>query len=146
MNKEFLERLKNGSKTNCECCGRYAQAYNRRLHTSVCLQLIMLYKLGGAGAYVHASKLIPVGVTGAGDFTKAKYWGLIQEIPNNREVKSSGHWMLTERGVEFVNNKLTIPEVAVVYDDTVLEYKGRQVNIIDGLKRKFDYNELMRGL
>lgn len=140
---EFIEFLKNGGKGNCPCCGRYAQVYERKIHTSMALQLIELYKLGGAYDYIHLSRLIPRGVSGAGDFSKTVYWGLISEKPDSGDQKSSGYWMLTEQGIAYVTDNLKVPYVAFVYDATVLGFSERLCGIRDALKEKFNYSELM---
>lgn len=144
MQQDFYHRLVAGEQFDCPCCGRYAQLYKRRLHTSICLQLVKLYKLGGADQYVHASKLIPRGVTGTGDFTKAKYWSLIEEFSDPANTgKSSGLWALTSVGVEFVRNEIGVAEWALVYDDKVLRYEGNPITISEAVKNKFNYEELM---
>lgn len=141
----FLDRLKKGDEMTCPCCGRFAKIYKRRLHTSIALQLIQLYRLGGSVAYVHASQLIGDGVAGAGDFTKAKYWNLIEPmtVDTGGEKKASGYWKLTVEGWRFVKAGMSIPEFAILYDDKVLEMAGRMVSIQDCLGKKFDYSALM---
>lgn len=146
MIEEFKEDLISGWQGDCPCCGRYAQVYKRRLHTSVCLQLIKLYKLGGWHKYVHISQLIPKGVGGSGDFTKAKYWKLIVEQPTDAGEKSNGGWMLTPDGVAYVRNQIALPEWAYVYDDQVLKYDGRMVRIAQAVEKKFDYSEIMEAV
>lgn len=147
MRQEFYQSLVTGEATACPCCGRYAQIYRRRLHTSVCLQLIQLYRIGGPFSYVHVSKLIPKGMSGSGDFTKAKYWALIEENPADWDMPHrSGNYKLTSAGVGFVRNETPIMEVARVFDDEVLGYEGRSVYIREAVQRKFNYDDLMEGL
>lgn len=143
MQEAFRTRLLSGEKMTCECCGRYAQVYQRRIHTSIALQLIELYKLGGTYDHVHASRLIPKGVSGAGDLSKAKYWGLIEEKPSDGRTKSSGFWMLTDLGLQYVTDRARVPYIAYVYDDKVLGFSERLCGIREALKEKFDYQELM---
>lgn len=144
MNHEFMSKLRAGHEGCCPTCGRYAQVYFRRIHTSVALQLIQAYKLGGDTMYIHTSKLIAKGTSGVGDFSKAKYWKLIDEMPHTpAEKKSSGYWKLTDLGVEFVLHGLKIQKFAVVYDDKVIDMKGALLSIEDCLGDKFDYGELM---
>jgi len=141
----FFDRLKKGECMDCPVCGRLTKIYKRRLHTSIALQLIQLYRLGGASEFVHASQLIGEGVAGAGDFTKAKYWNLIEPmhvVPDSGK-KSSGYWMLTLDGKQFVEGERAIQEFALLYDDKVLEFSGRMVSIDECLGEKFDYSALM---
>jgi hypothetical protein len=146
MQEDFRQRLLSGEKMDCPCCGRYAQVYQRRLHTSIALQLIELYKLGGTYDYIHASKLIPKGVSGAGDLSKAKYWGLISEKQPDGNQKSSGFWMLTDLGVQYVTDRAKVPYIAHVYNDTVLGFSSRLSGIREALSEKFDYQQLMEGI
>ena len=143
--EKFNRTLDEGGECDCPVCGRFAKVWKRRIHTGIAIQLIELYKLGGYTDYVHTSKLIAPGASGVGDFSKAKYWDLIQEMPepvDQLDKKSNGYWRLTRRGVDFVLNTAAIQEYAFVYDDTVLKFDGNTVTIEDCLGKKFNYNEL----
>lgn len=144
MNEDFAAELQNGYKGDCPHCGRYAQVYRRRLHHTVARQLIQLYRLNGANEYVHVRDLVTAADSGAGDFTKAKYWGLITEKQHfGTDKKASGYWRLTPNGVDFVNNLVRIQEIAIVFDDTVLGFSGNWVGIKQCLSDKFDYFTIM---
>ena len=142
--QEFLKNLMAGQDGECPCCGRYAKVYKRRLHGSAARQLIQLFKLGGAMQYVHTSQLLLPGETGVGDFTKAKYWGLIEEQENfNGKTRTSGMWALTRAGVEFVEGRRSIMQIAQIFDDRVLGFEGQMVGIKECLGEDFDYSRLM---
>ena len=140
-----MDRLFSGEKLNCPCCGRYAQIYKRRIHLSVALQLIQLYKLGGRNErrYVHASVLIPKGNTGTGDIGKAFYFNLIEPKPVDPYNNSSGYWRLTEIGCKFVEGTEQIKKTVFVFNDEVIGSDEETVTIRDCLNNKFDYLELM---
>lgn len=147
MQQQFFIDLRNGWEGKCPCCNRFAKVYHRAIHTSVALQLIQLLRLGGGVDFIHASRLIPRGITGSGDFSKAKYWSLIEESPNTDEAKkASGSWRLTSLGIDFVRGQARLKKYAAVYDDCVLWVHGPMVSIEDCLKDKFDYQELMEGV
>ena len=143
----FLADIRNGEKKDCPCCGRYAQVYSRRIHKTIAQKLVHLHRLGGAQAYVHTSNLVFAGEAGVGDFSKAKYWGLIEEAKNeNIGKRNSGHWKLTQKGIDFVQGRITIPARAIVFDDRVLDFAGEQVSIRECIESSgFDYSELMEG-
>lgn len=144
MDKEFMAGLLAGKDTECPCCGRYAKVYRRTLHTSVALQLITLFKKGGHRKYIHVSELIPPGTSGSGDFTKAKYWGLIEEQEHVADkTKKSGYWALSDKGVAFVRGNWNIPKYALVYDDRVLGFDGEEITIRACLGNEFNYSQLM---
>lgn len=141
---DFKAQLKAGTKCDCPTCGRHAQMYHRKFHASMARQLIELYRLGGTAHYIHASKLIIEGLTGAGDFTKSKYWGLIHSrINTDANTKSNGQWMLSEAGLAFVRGRLRIPAELLVFDDEVIEASADTITIKDALGTRFNYHELM---
>lgn len=145
VSADFLARLKAGNQCDCPTCGRHAQIYRRKFHSSMALQLIQLHRLGGAKDYIHASKLIMPGVTGSGDFSKAKYWGLIHPKPATDEEpgKASGMWILSDAGEQFVRGTLRIPSEVLVFDDRVEGQSAETISIQEALGSKFNYHELM---
>jgi len=138
MDQEFFAELSVGESKCCPTCGRYAKIYRRSLHCSVALQLIRLHNLGGIDAYVSASRLIPPGNTGVGDFTKAKYWSLIEHSEGDGSM-----WRLTFNGLMFVRGNARIQKYAMVYDDRVQGFDGDPVTIRECLEEKYNYEDLM---
>lgn len=150
MNKAdpiFMQHIianKNG--VCCTLCGQNAKVYDRTIHATTAAQLIRAYHLGAADEYIHVSKILFRGSSGIGDFPKAFYWGLIQEMPNDDPGKrTSGYWKLTSLGVEFILGKVGIPKYVRVYNGHLLHppFHGKTVYISDCLGTKFDYQELM---
>jgi hypothetical protein len=141
----FKARLKGGDACDCPVCGRHAQIYRRKFHSSMALQLIRMYQLGGGKEYIHASKLIVAGVSGSGDFSKAKYWDLIFPKPttDNEESKSNGFWILSDKGEQFVRGEIRIPREVLVFDDKVEGISTETISITEALGTKFNYQELM---
>lgn len=145
---QFRQALERGEHTDCPCCGRYAQIYRRKFHSSMAVQLIKLFAAGGSFEFVHASKLIINNMAGIGDFTKAKYWGLIypMEKPEDETSrKTSGYWRLSANGEAFVRGHIAIPREVVVFDDHVLAMGTETVTIRQALTDKFDYSQLLQG-
>lgn len=143
---DFWKRLNAGESLDCPCCKRHAMIYTRKIHTSIALQLINLYRLGGHVAYIHTSKLIAPGSSGIGDFSKAKYWGLIEPKENtDDDKKSSGYWRLTSIGIAFVRGKQSVAGAALVFDDKVIGFTDDPTDIRAALGHKFSYDELMNG-
>jgi hypothetical protein len=140
----FMESLKQGEACDCPTCGRHAQIYRRKFHASIARQLIRLYWLGGTAHYIHASKLILPEVSGAGDFSKAKYWGLIyQQINTDPDTKCNGMWMLSAEGVAFVRGQHRIAREVFVFDDEVQGMSAETITIAEALGDRFNYHELM---
>lgn len=144
---DFLNRLKGGEKIECPCCGRHSQMYRRTIHHTIAEKLIDLYKMGGEFDYVHTSRLVRRTESGIGDFSKAKYWKLIQEAETTDERKrTSGLWKLTDKGVGFVMDVLTIPRTVLIFDDRVFGFSEDHVGIRDCIASGgFNYSELMKG-
>jgi hypothetical protein len=145
---QFRQALERGEHTDCPCCGRYAQIYRRKFHSSMAVQLIKLFAAGGSFKFVHASKLIINNMAGIGDFTKAKYWGLIypmEKPEDHTTTKTSGFWRLTSHGEAFVRGLISIPREVVVFDDRVLAIGDEKTTIREALNDKFDYAELLHG-
>lgn len=85
-----------------------------------------------------------------GDEAKARYWNLIEAMPNVRRDDGSdrvGWWRLTAQGISFVRNEIVIAKHARIYDGRCLGLDNTQlVSIIDVLGKRFNYRELMDGL
>jgi len=139
--------LKQGWKTpdgaTCKCCGQKVKLYRRRIYAAPARALISLYrKDSNTRAFYHITDL-DVDLGGS-DFSKLKYWGLIEKAPNDDPDKaSSGLWAITEKGRSFVNNKIKLHKYALVYNDYLVAFEGIECGIKDALGKKFDYAELM---
>lgn len=144
---DFWRRLNAGERLDCPCCKRYAQIYRRKLHTGMALQLIQLYRIGGADRFVHVKEMHQH-FSGTGDLTKFKYWdGMIPgaKAEDDTDHKTAGTWKLTAKGVKFILGKILLPEYALVFDDRVLGFSDSSIDIEYALGDKFSYEELMRG-
>lgn len=141
---DFWKRLNAGESLACPCCRRFSKIYTRKIHTGIALQLIQFYRLGGHEDYVHSSKLVAPGASGVGDFSKAKYWGLIEGKEKTDDAKkSSGYWKLTKKGVNYVRGNVSLPG-ALIFDDNIIGYTQEHETIQQALGEKFNYQELMR--
>ncbi len=146
MDQQFLERLKSGEKTTCECCGRYAQMYKRKITSTMAKQLLEFVRAGGAKQYIHTAKVVS-DRSGAGDFAKLRYWGLIMPLENdNPAKKTSGYWTLTHEGRSFIKGLWAVAEYIFVYDDEVIGRSDKVAFFHDCLKQHFNYGELMEWL
>ncbi len=142
---DLFEKLKHGEAVTCPCCERFAKIYERKIHTTMAKQLIEFYHLGGYSGYLHIKETVGNKRSGSGDFTKLKYWNLIEksEQPPKPEQKSSGWWKITEPGFKFLQNKISVPKYAIVWDDVVLRFSDETTTISEALGEKFSYPELM---
>lgn len=143
MNQNFMEKALDGESRDCPCCGQHVKLYKRIVDSTIARQLIKLYQKNGKNEYVHVSQLIING-TSVCDMSRARFWGLITEQENkNEDKRSSGYWMLTERGLNFVERRVKIPRYKMMYNKTVIDTRGEYVSIDECLGKKFSYKELM---
>jgi hypothetical protein len=143
--KEWLRgKLDEGAP--CPCCTQFVKVYKRSITSSAARWLIWLvlsYKAMPPGSFVDIKRSDVRG----GDYAKLRFWNLIESQPNDDpEKRSSGMWRPTSSGVAFAMNQMTLPKYAHVFDDRVLKHSGAPVAITETLGKKFNYEELMKGL
>lgn len=153
MNLQTLEQaathvrqgLSNG--VECPCCEQLCKLYHRSLYAAPVAALCRLYRLSGgwSGVYYHMRD-IGTPTSGGGDFSKLKYWDLIQPSPpaehSDPKTKSAGYWLLTDKGVAFVEGKTKLQKSCYVYNNKVREFEGSFVSVHDALNGKFDYADV----
>ena len=129
----------------CPCCDQFVKVYKRKLNSNMSWLLLRLYKLSMQNkdqTYFHYSKFtIDIGVA---DFGKLRHWELIQ-LQDNEETdkKTSGYWMITQKGLDFIHNKIRVPKHAYIFNGKLLQFSEETTNIIESAKNKFSYEELM---
>lgn len=77
------------------------------------------------------------------NYAKLKYWGFIESIKLDQSEDSEEEeddtklgWKVTPEGVEFLNGKITAPEILWVFDDVVRENPGKPMNFIHIMEAK----------
>lgn len=145
--KSYLRE--NWSKgTHCPACNQFVKRYNRPLHSTMALTLIRLYHLcRGNDAYLHVKKIVEgISDTGTNDFSKLRYWDLIEEMPKDSlatKTKTSGHWRITAKGIDFVLGNIKIPSRIILYNKTFMGFDGDDIDIRGVIRNEFDYQRLM---
>lgn len=146
--KDWLrQRVADGD--HCPCCNQYAKIYKRRLYSSMAACLLVLYRLAGDGRWVHKKELTkhPTlgGSFGGGDFAKLSYWGLVEERPKDEDAdkKTSGWWRISDRGIQFAQDRIQMSEYVVLYDGRALRFEGKAISLKECLGDKFSYSALM---
>lgn len=130
---------------NCPCCGQFVKRYRRPINSAQSRCLIRLYHLNKTGpAYRHMSEIDPTRGGSIGLSTLAA-WELVVTLENEDKTKKcSGLWRITEKGKQFVLNKIQIPSHVYLYNTEVLGFdETKQINIIKALGKHFNYTELM---
>lgn len=148
--KEYLRSNWEKNDTYCPCCNQKVKLYPRPIHHSMAVCLIRLYKLcvsGDPATYHHVNEFGADGTRG-GDFAKLKYWGLTAEKSkdeNDDRTRTSGYWAITQKGKDFVLDKITVNKRIYIYDSKKVMQDEEQVSIRHTLGKKFNYGELMEG-
>lgn len=149
--KELKSKLEHGTK--CPCCGQFAKRYARKMSSIICRWLIAFARASGGDRtkWIHVRECGHIlggesSATRSGDYAKARWWGLVEaggEPTDDEDKGSSGTWRLTQRGWDFVANRIKIREQVVVYNNDPIEFQGKEVSITEALGTKFSYSELM---
>jgi hypothetical protein len=141
--KEFL-RANFDKGVSCPCCNQFVKLYKRKLASTPSRMLIRLHSLDNG--WHHVGELAKgISDTGSNDFSKLAYWKLIEEkTKTNDEKKNSGYWKITEKGINFVENKITLQSHVFIYNTKFLGFNEKKISIIEALGNKFNYTELMK--
>ncbi len=137
--KDWLRaRIEEGE--HCPCCHQFAKQYRRRIHTTMAATLIYAHQHFDR-SFFHLSLLDGMRLNGRivrqADFPKLCYWGLLEKAVDIPEYR------ITELGVMWVRRQARVPEIAVIYDGALRRLEGEPITIVEALKAKFDYAELM---
>lgn len=123
----------------CEACGAKVVEYRHRLNAPLVNALGKLYLAGGEA---HKNDL-RLTTTQYGNFQKLRYWFLVEMVRDEDGHVYSGVWRLTERGQDFVEGRITIPETVWTFRGEHLRYEGSDVSFADvhdnGVERAEDY-------
>lgn len=130
----------------CPCCGQYVREYARKITSSMARVLIILYRNGNFD-YIHVENLLKSLNKShlRADFHKLRYWGLLKKKVENREDGSArnGFYQITTSGIWFVEEKITVQEKILIFNNEFKGFSGEQINIHQALGNKFSYKELM---
>jgi hypothetical protein len=138
--------VKTNSKTGCicPCCNRLVKIYKRKLNSGMAQELIDLYSLSFNDLetkFYHHTQFAKVS---GGELSKLTHWGLVCEKQNTIDDKrTSGFWGITEKGILFVENKISVEKYIYLLDAELISYSKETTNIIESLGSKFNYPELM---
>lgn len=130
----------------CACCGGYVKIYRRSFNSNMGLSLIALYR-HTKGEFVKVEDFLTKnGYQRCGDFSYLRHYGLIEALKEKREDNSprNGFYRITGLGRLFVEGKELVKEKFLIQNNKLLGFEGEEINIIDALSNKFNYNDLMK--
>lgn len=136
---------------HCPCCDQFAKEYARKLPAVSAMVMIKMYRRNEGRDYVNIPAMFSTMTGlhgGTGDGTKGQWWGLMEPQPSERDDGSwrTGWWRLTDLGREFVVGELKVRRYAHLYNQQVLGMSGEFWSIRDALGKRFNYDELMKGV
>ena len=137
-----MENLEDG--VICPCCNQFAKIYKRKLNSGMAITLIRIYN--GVGVdWIHVKDFLRSNkFSNSHDWTLLRYWGILQaKYAEQCDQKNNGYWRITQKGIDFIEKRVTVLSHVRLYDSNLLNLTGEQVTISDCLGSKFSYNELM---
>lgn len=129
----------------CPCCSQLVKLYKYKLGYGMAKSAVDIYKLQvrGGAEWVHVQQALR---PRNGDYAKLRHWGLLESDGEySEDGNNSGLWRLTALGIEFAENKVTVPSHAYLFDSRRVSFSDSVVDIEQALGKQFNYNELMRG-
>lgn len=143
--KDFLrENFDKGC--TCPCCGQFVKLYKRKLNSGMARNLTRIYLESKDGKYIHVEDVLRKYKDHSGhDWALLRFWGLIEEIPNEMPSasNSSGMWKITYKGKQFVRNQISIPKRVHLYNNKFFSFSKETTTIVGALGDKFDYQQLI---
>jgi hypothetical protein len=150
VQEEMRKELYDG--VTCPCCTQHSQAYRRPLTSSMVYGLILLSQSPeqAKGIHTHVEdylKKMDCPSSVRGDIAKLRFWGLIEPLPGEREDKNpqNGFYKVLEKGFDFINGRVMVPQAVKVYNNRFLAYDGKMIDVRQAIKSKFNYEALMAG-
>ena len=129
------EHFKSGAE--CPVCRRLVHCYKRKLTVSIVRQLVKLYKKGGGWHNKDSWADTNISV-----YAHPRQWGLIEKkISDSEKKKSSGMWRITQKGIDFVEGRIAIPDAIFVYLNEVQGVSETRVKIAEVIEN-FDYSKI----
>lgn len=141
------QAIKDGN--NCPVCEQNVKMYWKKIDSQMAYYLIKLHRVESNNphkTYFHVEDDLGVPLKVGGSWAKLRWWGLIEEQIKNREVtvkRTSGMWKLTERGVNFIHNRISVKKYVKLYNRKCHGADGELVDIKHCLGSKFNFKELM---
>jgi len=149
VKSEFVSNLEQG--TICPCCGRFNKLYGRKINSSMAWVLLLMYDFYKkenslrrwlkVESYLKSIPAVPTSLRG--DFPKLRYWKLIIQKEGEVEGTKLGLYRITEKGINFCENKIKVSKTAFVHNKVVKNFSEEQVSIVDALGDRFSYKELL---
>lgn len=134
-----------GEGGRCPCCDRWGKIYAHRITGSMAATLRWLCEQSPNGEWVNMPEHAPRWALRGYQFASLEKWGLLErnrltkKEADENDTKHSGYWRPTDAGREFSDGTLAVPQIAFVYNNSVLRFSEKYVFFNDCLGKKFSY-------
>jgi hypothetical protein len=141
--KQWLrERFENGA--SCPCCHQTVKLYPRKLNSNMAVFLVSLVRLWKREQ--RPIKYKECRYHGR-DYSYLHLWDLARTARSDDPTKrTTGFWEPTQKGIDFAEQRLTVPSHAYCYNGKLVRMGDQQITIIDSLGEDFNYAELMQAV
>ena len=131
----------------CPCCEQNVKLYPRKLNSGMASMLLYIWRATqeGHGPWIHVSHhfLEQKKNAVAQEYSKLRFWGLLEEQVDGAGKRVPGVWRITDKGIDFAEDRITVPRTAFVFNNKVWAMSEDTTDIKTALGDKFDYDELM---
>lgn len=144
--QQFFQKAARSKGTTCPCCERFGKVYARKFNTGMAVNLIYLYQKARAD-FVHLPSTAPRYILNDNQVGKLMFWNMAIPQPNDNDPSKnkSGCWKISDTGIAFVENRITVWSHVIEYNQVVRRYREqKRITISDALGKPFHYQELMR--
>lgn len=141
MTRDQINQLIAENKGICPCCNQKIQVWRKSIISTAVASLCQLVRMYD-GKPIHHDKFTVL--LKDRNFSQLVLWGLIEPAaPRTATENSAGMWSPTEKGIQFVKGQITIPQYVETYNNNLLSFDGPEIGVIEALRQKFDYNDLL---
>jgi hypothetical protein len=140
--KEWLQKnVRNG--VICPCCDRFDKIYNYSLPLSSVKALTRLGKISRMNTD-YVAHYTEFNNNKSQTFVKFQYINLVfqPETDEGSTKKTSGNWSITEKGIDFIQGRISIPSHLIIYHNELIGVSETN-KYIDDFWSDFNYKEMM---
>lgn len=144
--KQQLMKTKDDKMIKCPCCDQQVKLYRRPLNSTMAYGLILVaryFEKSDAEEWLHVESYFKTR-DGAppslrGDFAKLRYWDLVEIKSGTSGASRQGLYRITDKGKEFVSNRLSLPRKVFIYNKKVVGFSDEKTTIAQALGDQFNY-------
>jgi hypothetical protein len=132
--------------TKCRACTQTVALRRRAFNAGMARALIVMYREHGRAFQKKTETLRGVG-SAARDEGQLRYWGLLEEEKSVRpDGGRKGVWRVTEKGEAFIQCRVRVHSHAYTFNSQCFGLDGDMITIREALGKKFNLEELLRGI